>query len=430
MIERYTRPGMGHVFSEAHKYELWLAVELAMCEAREAAGAVPAGTSAVIRERARVTARRVAEIEAVTRHDVIAFLTAVAESVGPEARHLHWGMTSSDLLDTALSLQLREAGGLLASGARALLGSLEKRAREHRRTPMAGRTHGMHAEPTTFGLKLLGFYDALRHDLERLERAVVFVSAGKFSGAVGTLAHLTPELEEAACARLGLVPAPVTTQVIGRDRHAEFLAALAFMGASLERLALEVRHLQRSEVGEVQEAFGEGQKGSSAMPHKRNPIHAERLCGLSRLLRAHVPVGLENIALWHERDISHSSAERVVLPDACITLDYMLHLADELVRGMVVRPDRMRANLECSRGLVFSEAVLLALVDAGLTREQAYALVQAAATRTLEGGGTFLEALCGTPEVAALVPAPRLAALFDLDHALRHVDVLFERVLG
>ncbi|MBI5835792.1 MAG: adenylosuccinate lyase [Candidatus Eisenbacteria bacterium] len=434
MIDRYTRPGMGHVFSEAHKYELWLAVELAMCEAREAEGAVPDGTAARIRAAARVNPRRVAEIEAVTRHDVIAFLTAVAESVGPESRFLHWGMTSSDLLDTALSLQLREAGALLVSGCQELLEALAARAREHRRTVMVGRTHGMHAEPTTFGLKLLGHYHSLRHDLERLERAVAFISAGKFSGAVGTLAQLSPALEEAACARLRLTPAPVTTQVIARDRHAEFLSAIAFVGASLERLALEVRHLQRTEVGEVEEPFVKGQKGSSAMPHKRNPIHAERLCGLSRLLRAHANVGLENIPLWHERDISHSSAERVILPDSCITLDYMLHVATELVRGLVVRPERMRANLDASRGLVFSEGVLLALVDAGLAREAAYTLVQGAAMRTLEESAAgsarnFLDHLSDSADVVRLVPRERLAKLFDLDHALRHVDALFERVL-
>ena len=430
MISRYTRPAMGRVFSEAHRYELWLDVELAMCQAREAAGAVPAGTAEHIRATASVSARRVAEIEATTRHDVIAFLTAVAESVGPESRFLHWGMTSSDLLDTALSLQLREAGGLLLAGCDALLEALAGRAREHRRTPTVGRTHGMHAEPTTFGLKLLGFYDSLRHDRARLVAAVERISAGKFSGAVGTLAQLSPELEAEACRRLHLEPVPIATQVISRDRHAEFLAALAFVAATLERLALEVRHLQRTEVGEVEEAFGEGQKGSSAMPHKRNPIVSERLCGLARLMRSYAQVGLENVALWHERDISHSSAERVILPDACIALDYMLHVATELARGLVVRPERMQANLAASGGLVFSEAVLLALVDAGLTREEAYARVQAAAMQALAGGADFRAKLSSDPEVSRRLPAEVLARCFDLEHALRHCDALFDRVLG
>ena len=308
MIDRYSRPEMARIFSEQYRYDLWLRVELAMCEAREAQGSLAPGTAAEIRAKARVNPVRVAEIEAVTRHDVIAFLTAVAESVGPTARHLHWGMTSSDLLDTAFSLQLREAGQLLLLGGQAALKALGERATEHRRTVLVGRTHGMHAEPTTLGLKLLGFYDSLRHDLVRLDRAIERISAGKFSGAVGTLAQLSPELEADACARLGLLPAPIATQVISRDRHAEFLCAVALMGATLERFALEVRHLQRSEVAELEEPFGKGQKGSSAMPHKRNPIVSERICGLSRLLRANAQVGFENIALWHERDISHSSA--------------------------------------------------------------------------------------------------------------------------
>ena len=430
MIDRYTRPEMGRIFSETHRFELWLAVELSMCEAREEAGPVPRGTAEAIRTRARIDAARILEIESVTRHDVIAFLTAVAETAGPEARFLHWGMTSSDLVDTALSLQLSEAGGLLLAGCDAVLSALEQRAREHQRTVMVGRTHGMHAEPTTFGLKLLTFYESLRQDRARLQRAVERIAVGKFSGAVGTLAQLEPELEAKACARLGLAPVPVASQVISRDRHAEFLVAVAFVGLTLERIALEVRHLQRTEVAEVEEPFGKGQKGSSAMPHKRNPIVSERICGLSRLLRAHAQVGFEDVALWHERDISHSSAERVALPDSCVALDYMLGLALDLIQRLTVRSDRMKANLESSRGLVFSESVLLALVDSGLSREEAYALVQAAAMTTLSSGGYFLDQLKASDDLRRRLSDEALARCFDLNHALRHIDAIFDRVLG
>jgi adenylosuccinate lyase len=426
VIERYSRPEMAAVWSEEHRLDLWLRVELAACEARESRGEIPAGTAARIRAAARLSGRRMAEIEAVVRHDVIAFLTMVAESAGDDARHLHAGMTSSDLVDTALALQLVEACGRVLEGARRLRRTVWDLAQRHRRTPMVGRTHGIHAEPITFGLKGLIWSQELGRDVRRLEAACEGVRVGKFSGAVGTLAHLEPAVEEEALARLGLRPEEAANQVVQRDRHAALLSALALLGATLEKVALEIRHLQRTEVREAQEPFAAGQKGSSSMPHKRNPVNCERVCGMARLLRGYAQTGLENVALWHERDISHSSVERVIFPDAFLVTDFMLGSMQEILGGLVVHPERMKANLEASGGLVFSQSVLLALVEAGHSREDAYAVVQEHALAALEQGG-FRDRLAADPRVRAAMSPERLARCFELEPYLRNVDAIFAR---
>jgi adenylosuccinate lyase len=430
MIERYTRPEMGALWSEQARYQSWLRVELAVCEVLAERGAIPREAFEAIRRRAGFDAARVAEIEAEVRHDVIAFLTDVAERVGPDARWLHYGMTSSDVIDTALALQLRASADLLLAGCDRALGALRARALEHRRTPMVGRTHGIHAEPTSFGLKLLVLREALRRGRERLARAADEAAVGKLSGAVGTFAHLDPAVEEAVCARLGIGFEPASTQVVQRDRHAAFVAAAALVASVLDQAAVEFRHLARTEVREVEEEFGTAQKGSSAMPHKRNPWRFENLSGLARVMRGYATAALENLALWHERDISNSSVERVVLPDACIALDFMLHRFAGLVTSFRVYPERMRENLEASRGLVFSGTLLLALVEKGLTREQAYALVQRHAMDTWEKGGAFRDRVLGDPEITRVLRKEEVEAAFDLDHALRNVDAIFERTLG
>jgi adenylosuccinate lyase len=427
MIERYSRPEMARVWSDRHRLELWLEVELAVCAVREARGEAPAGVTERLRRGVRLSAERMAEIEAEVHHDVIAFLTMVAESGGDDARQLHVGLTSSDLVDTALALQIREAGAVLRPGVRALRRAVWTLAERHRRTPMVGRTHGIHAEPTTFGLKCLVWSEELGRGERRLEAALADLAVGKFSGAVGTLAHLEPEVEVAALARLGLRPEPVASQVVQRDRHAALLCTLALLGATLEKMALEIRHLQRSEVREVEEPFAEGQKGSSSMPHKRNPVQCERVCGLARLLRAYSQAGLEDVALWHERDISHSSVERVALPDAFALADFLVDAMVGIVGGLVVHPERMRANLEASGGLVFSQRVLLALIEAGLSREDAYRVVQQHALAALDGGEGFRERLAADPRVRATLGPERLARCFDLAPYLRHVDDLFAR---
>src|ERR1700752_1631469 len=372
MIRRYTHPEMGRIWSDQRRYETWLQVEAAAAEAMSRAGIVPPDAARDIRERGAFDIARIEQIEEVTQHDVIAFTTAVAEHVGPSARWLHFGMTSSDVIDTAQAIQMREACDLLLRDLDALMGAVHARAMEHRRTPMIGRTHGVHAEPMTFGLKLALWYAEIARDIERGRRAQQTISVGKLSGAVGTFAHLPPQIEADVCRRLGLEPAPVASQVIQRDRHAELLTALAITAASLEKFALEIRGLQKTEIGEVEEPFDRGQKGSSAMPQKRNPIGCEQIVGLARLLRGNAVAGFENNALWHERDISHSSVERVILPDSFIALDHMLRRLTRIVRGMVVYPDRMRANLELSRGVVFSGTVLLELARRGISREHAY----------------------------------------------------------
>src|SRR6266852_3734132 len=372
MIPRYTHPEMGRIWSDQRRYETWLLVETAAAEAMAAAGIVPSDAARDIRERGGFDIARIDEIEQTTQHDVIAFTMAVAEKVGPSARWLHFGMTSSDVVDTAQALQMREACDVILEDLDGLLEAIRDRAIEHRRTPMIGRTHGVHAEPMTFGLKLALWYAEVGRDIERVRRARAVVSVGKLSGAVGTFAHLPPDIEATVCRRLGLEPAVVSSQVIQRDRHAELLGALAITGASLEKFALEVRGLQKTEIGEVEEPFAKGQKGSSAMPHKRNPIGCEQICGLARLIRGNCQAAFENIALWHERDISHSSVERVILPDSFIALDHMLRRFTRIVKGMVVYPERMRENLERSRGVVFSGTVLLELARKGTSREQAY----------------------------------------------------------
>jgi len=417
---------MARIWSDEGRLAAWLEVELAATAAWAELGVVPVEAARTLQERAQVPApERVAELEATLHHDTAAFVDAVAEKLGEEGRWLHYGLTSSDVVDTALALQVREAGALILAGLDRALAAVAARADEHRTTLQMGRTHGVHAEPTTFGLKLVGWAFELDRARRRVARALEEMRVGKLSGAVGTYAATDPEVERLACERLGLEPAPTSTQIVQRDRHAELLAALAVAAASLETFALEIRHLARTEVAEVQEPFGRGQKGSSAMPHKRNPVVAERICGLARVVRAAAVVGLENVALWHERDISHSSAERVVLPDSFLALDYMLDRFTWLMEGLVVRPERMLPNLEGSHYLFFSQRVLLALVEAGLPRDEAYHLVQRNALRAWDEELDFRELVRADEEIAGRLD---LAAVFDLDAYTRHVDTIFARL--
>ncbi len=428
MIRRYTHPEMGRIWSDQRKYETWLQVEAAAAEAMARAGIIPAEAARDIRERGAFDIARIEAIEEVTQHDVIAFTTAVAEHVGPSARWLHFGMTSSDVIDTAQALQMREACDLILKGLDGLMQAVHTRAEEHRLTPMIGRTHGVHAEPMTFGLKLALWYAELTRDVARMRRAREVISVGKLSGAVGTFAHLPPEVEADTCRSLGLEPAPVASQVIQRDRHAELLSTLAITASSLEKFALEIRGLQKTEIGEVEEPFAKGQKGSSAMPHKRNPIGCEQIVGLARLLRANAVAGFENNALWHERDISHSSVERVILPDSFIALDHMLRRFTRIVSGMVVYPDRMRENMDRSRGVVFSGTVLLELAQRGVSREQSYEWVQRNAMRAFHEQRDFKSLLLADPDVGTVLSPAEIEHAFDLTAQLRHVDRVFERV--
>jgi len=428
MIQRYTHPDMGRIWSDQRKYETWLQVEIAAVEAMARAGIAPPEAARDIREKGAFSVARIEEIEAVTQHDVIAFTTAVAEHVGPSARWLHFGMTSSDVIDTAQALQMREACDLILKGLDGLMQAVHTRAEEHRRTPMIGRTHGVHAEPMTFGLKLALWYAELTRDVARMRRAREVISVGKLSGAVGTFAHLPPAVEADACRSLGLEPAPVASQVIQRDRHAELLSALAITASSLEKFALEIRGLQKTEIGEVEEPFAKGQKGSSAMPHKRNPIGCEQIVGLARLLRGNAVAGFENNALWHERDISHSSVERVILPDGFIALDHMLRRFTRIVSGMVVYPERMRENMDRSRGVVFSGTVLLELAQRGVSREQSYEWVQRNAMRAFHEQRDFKELLLADADVGRVLKPAEIEHAFDLNAQLRHVDHVFERV--
>ncbi len=426
MIPRYSRPAMSRIWSDETKLTRWLDVELAALEGWAEHGDVPRDAVDAIRTTATTpSAERVAEIEAETHHDVAAFVDAVTEHLGEEGRWFHYGLTSSDVVDTALALQIRDAGELILAGIDSAFEAVVARAEEHRETPMIGRTHGVHAEPTTFGLKLVGWAFALERDRARVATALEGMRVGKLSGAVGTYSATHPDVERVACERLGLEPAPSSTQILQRDRHAEVLSALALLAASLERFALEIRHLARTEVREVEEPFGRGQKGSSAMPHKRNPIVSERICGLARVARGAAVVGLENVALWHERDISHSSAERVVFPDTFLALDYMLERFAWLVEGLVVRTERMRENLAASHGLYFSQRLLLALVESGLARDDAYRLVQRHAMRAWDEGLDFPELARADGEIAGRVD---LDAVFDPGAYTRHVDVVFERL--
>jgi adenylosuccinate lyase len=438
MIARYSRPEMSRIWEEESRFRRWLDVELAVCDAWEAKGRIPRKSLEAIHARAAFDVERIREIEATVQHDVIAFLTSVAEKVGPESRWIHLGLTSNDVVDTAQALQIREAADRLLEGLEGLRRAIETRAFEHKNTIMIGRTHGMHAEPITFGLKLALWHDQVRRDLARLKAARDRLAVGKLSGAVGTFAHLDPDTEARALAALGLEPVPIASQVITRDRHAELVAAIALAATSIESFATEIRHLQRSEVGEVEEPFGRGQKGSSAMPHKRNPVGCEQMAGLARLLRGYMGAAFENVTLWHERDISHSSAERVILPDATILLDYMLHRFTRIVSGMTVDVGAMRRNLEASGGLVFSGNVLLALAEKGVTREQAYEWVQEAAMKAranagatgAPGGARFLDLLKRHPGVTSTLSTAEIERCFDLGHQLRHVDDLFRRVFG
>jgi adenylosuccinate lyase len=428
MIQRYTHPEMGRIWSDQRRYETWLLVETAAAEAMAAAGIVPADAARDIREKGAFDIARIEEIEQTTQHDVIAFTTAVAEQVGPSARWLHFGMTSSDVIDTAQALQMREACDVILKNLASLSGAVRERALEHRRTAMIGRTHGVHAEPMTFGLKLALWFAEIARDIERVRRAQQTIAVGKLSGAVGTFAHLPPQIEADVCRRLGLAPAPVASQVIQRDRHAELLAALAITAASLEKFALEIRGLQKTEIGEVEEPFAKGQKGSSAMPHKRNPIGCEQIVGLARLIRGNAHAALENIALWHERDISHSSVERVILPDSFIVVDHMLRRFTRIVRGMVVYPERMRENLGRSHGVVFSGSVLLELARRDVSREQAYEWVQRNAMRAFAERRDFKTLLVADAEIARVLSQADIERAFDLDEQFRYVDTIFERV--
>ncbi len=436
MIPRYSRPEMAAIFAPETRLGIWLDVELAAAEAMAEIGAIPAdpirvlSTTVAARREQLIDPTRVEEIEATTRHDVIAFLTHVEQICGEEARFLHLGLTSSDLLDTTLAIQLERASDLILADLDALLDALERRAFEHKLTPTIGRSHGIHAEPVTFGLKLAGYFTEFTRNRRRMVQARYEIMTCAMSGAVGTFANVDPRVEAAVAERFGLRPEPVSTQVIPRDRHAAFTAALALIASSIERLATEIRHLQRTEVGEAEEPFAVGQKGSSAMPHKRNPVLSENLTGLARMIRAAVIPAMENVALWHERDISHSSVERVMLADACILTDFALHRLGRLVDGLVVDADRMRRNLDSTHGLYSSQRVMLALTEAGLPRQRAYELVQRQAMRAWRKGRPLLKLLAQDPEITAVVDADSLAKLFDLDYHLKHVDLIFERVFG
>jgi adenylosuccinate lyase len=435
MIPRYTRPEMGAIWTDENRFAIWLEIELLAIEKQESLGIVPKGTTKNIRSKAKFDTKRVLEIEEETKHDVIAFLTNVAEYVGTDSRFIHLGMTSSDVVDTAFCVQCKQAGEILLHDIDALIAALGKRAIEHKHTPMIGRTHGIHAEPMTFGLKLAVFYAEMKRVRERMARAVETISVGKISGAVGTFEHLDPSVEEYVCKHLGLQPAPVSTQIIQRDRHAEYFTTIALAGATLEKLATELRHLQRTEVREVEEFFAKGQKGSSAMPHKRNPITLERVTGLARLLRGYAMTAMENVALWHERDISHSSTERVIGPDATITLDYMLGLMTKTIETMYVYPEAMKRNLELTRGLVFSQPVLLLLTKSGLSREEAYKIVQRNAMKVWELAAegkdphiTFRSLLEADPEIGSKLTSADLDQAFDPMAAMKHIDTIFNRV--
>ncbi len=432
MIARYTRAEMGRVWSEENKFQKWLDVELAATETLAEAGIVPREAAAKLRAKARIDVARINEVEAKVRHDVIAFTIVVQESVGdPEAaRWLHYGLTSNDVVDTAQALLIREASKVIEKGLARLGEALEKRAWEFKDTPEIGRTHGVHAEPITFGLKVANWYAENRRDAIRFEEAARQIAVGKISGAVGTCTHLGPEIEQKICERLGLATAPITSQVIERDRHAQYLGTLAIVAASLERIALEIRHLQRTEVREAEEPFGGEQRGSSAMPHKRNPVSSEQICGLARVVRANSIAALENIALWHERDISHSSVERVILPDSTILVDYMLHRTTEIIANMKVFPARMQRNLDATQGLVFSGQLLQDLVEHGAPREDAYKWVQGHAMAAWESETSFKDRVSADPNIAKFLDAKALAHTFDLKRQLRSVDAIFKRVFG
>ncbi len=430
MIARYTRPLMGQIWSDENKYRMWLAVETAASETLAEDGIVPMEAAKAIRERGDFSVARIQEIEAEVKHDVIAFTTAVAEKIGPESRWLHYGLTSNDVVDTAQALQIKAASVLIREDLLALIKILKTRALEFKHTPTIGRTHGIHAEPTTFGLKLLNWYAEMRRNLERFDAAAEQIRIGKLSGAVGTFGHLSPKHEERICEKLGLEPAPVATQVIQRDRHAHYISTLAIITATLDKIAVEIRHLQRTEVREAEEYFSEKQKGSSAMPHKRNPITTEQISGLARVVRANAQAAFENVPLWHERDISHSSVERVIFPDSTILTDYLLAKTVNLIEKLLVYPKRMMKNLESTGGLIFSGQLLLDLAEAGMLREDAYRLVQGHAMRAWKEDLVFRDLIKSDPEITAKLSAEKLERAFDLNRQLRNVDAIFDRVLN
>lgn len=430
MIARYTLPEMAAIWSLENKFQKWLDVEIAVCEVHAEDGTIPAAAVEEIKAKAAFTVERIAEIEKTTDHDVIAFTTNLAENIGESARFVHYGLTSSDVVDTANALLLKESCDVLLAKIDGMLPVLKRRAYEFKDTPQMGRTHGIHAEPTSFGLVWALWYSEMKRNRERLERAKEGISVGKISGAVGAFAHLAPDVEERVCERLGIKAAAVSTQVIQRDRYAEYLSTLAIVASTLEKIALQVRHWQRTEVREAQEAFKKGQKGSSAMPHKRNPILSERICGMARTVRANSIVGLENVALWHERDISHSSAERIVLPDSSATLDYMLAKATSLLDSLVVYPENMLKNIELTRGLTFSGQLMLALTQKGVSREDAYVYTQRNAMKVWDDGGNYKELVLKDADINSRLSPEEMARVFDLKHYLRNVDKVFERVFG
>jgi adenylosuccinate lyase len=428
LIPRYTRPEMARIWSDENRFRTWLAVEVAATETLAAAGIVPKEAAKAIHARADFSVDRIFQIEAEVKHDVIAFTTAVAEIVGPHARWFHYGLTSNDVVDTAQALLIRQASVLIASDLDRLAEVLERRAWEFKDTPMIGRTHGIHAEPITFGLKIANWYSETQRNIARFSAAAEDLRVGKFSGAVGTFAHLTPELEEKMCARLGLKAAAISSQVIQRDRHAHYLATLATIASTLDKIATEIRHLQRTEVREAEEYFSEKQKGSSAMPHKRNPVSSEQISGLARVVRANAQAGFENVALWHERDISHSSAERIIIPDSTTLADYLLNKTANLIETMFVYPERMLANLESTRGLVFSGQLLLDLVESGVSREDAYRLVQNHAMHAWREGLDFHDLVVNDPAIRGRVPRAKIERAFDLQRQLKNIDKIFGRV--
>ncbi len=427
MIERYSRPQMKKIWSEKNKFDKWLRVEIAVCEAWSELGKIPEEAMPKIRA-AHYSRKRIAEILKITHHDMTAFTSAVSESLGEESRFIHLGLTSSDVMDTALSLQLKEAAKLLAKDINEFITVIENKACEHKQTIMMGRTHGVHAEPITFGLKLALWAQEMKRNASRLAEAQKIIGVGKISGAVGTYATIPPEAEKIACSKLGLVPAPVSSQIIQRDRHAQFVTTLAIIAGSLEKFATEIRSLQRTEVMEAEEPFASGQTGSSAMPHKRNPELCERVCGLARLIRGYALTSMENIALWHERDISHSSTERIILPDSCLALDYILNIFSSVIKGLQVHTDNMRRNIEITQGLVFSQRVLIALIDKGLSRQKAYELVQRNAMKAWKERNSFLELLKLDSDITAKLSESELEAVFDYNFFLKHIDDIFKRL--
>ena len=430
MIERYTLPEMGKIWEDKFKFDTWLQIEILACEARAEMGEIPKADVDTIKQKANFDVKKILEIEETTKHDVIAFLTNVAEYVGPESRHIHYGMTSSDILDTTLSFQMKTAGELLLKRLYDLKEALKQRAIEHKNTVCIGRSHGIHAEPTSMGLKFALWFEETKRNIERLQKAIGVISVGQISGAVGTFEHLSPKVEEYVCNKMGLQPAPVSTQVIQRDRHAEFLTTLAIIGATLEKISIEIRHLQRTEVLEAEEYFSKGQKGSSAMPHKRNPIVSERITGLARILRSNSMAALENVALWHERDISHSSVERIIVPDSCIALDYMLDLMVKLISKLLIYPDNMIRNLNLTRGLVFSQTILLKLVTKGISREDAYRIVQDSAMKVWADEKLNLkDELSKSDELRKYISVEELNGIFENKNMLKNVEFIFDRTI-